>query len=239
MRSRGCSGRRRPIEPPASSRIRATLATISPWASSGARIHSPRMAVPWDQTRHCSTSANGIAYVATSVRTSARPAARNSSSTPASSAYTLGIVVVPGPGPGGAYSSDRSSIDCQVGGHGRNVAAPRWPPGTSNRVHRRRASVGSGRKNSTSEDATTSYDAASSCGSVASPSATRTWGRCRVSAESRSTMPGEMSIASTCPSGPTASASRRVTAPRPAPMSSTRSPGRGESRSTRPPAMVP
>ena len=60
-RPRACSGCRPRASPPASARMPATRARISAWASSGTRIHSPRIAVPRDQTRHCSTSANGIA----------------------------------------------------------------------------------------------------------------------------------------------------------------------------------
>ncbi len=48
-----------------------------------------------------------------SVRTSVSPADRKRPSTPASSAYTSGMVVGPGPGVGSACSSKMSSIDCQ------------------------------------------------------------------------------------------------------------------------------
>ena len=57
---------------------------ISGCRDSGVRRHSPPMGVAKDQRRHSSASANGITYLASSVRTSENPASVSIRSTRAS-----------------------------------------------------------------------------------------------------------------------------------------------------------
>ena len=83
----------------------------------------------------------------------------------------------------------------------------------------------------------TSKDSSARPGADASATSTRTCGMARASSAVNATMRGEASMPSTEPPSPVAAASGSRAAPRPHPMSSTRSPGCTASSSTRPRAM--
>ena len=228
--------------PPSGSPTRATISrTRSRSAScsdSGTASHMARWPCEVVHRSRCSASRMTACTGRWTVRTSTSPARRKRSSTPASEAN----------GPRrplarassicwGSHGVNSSSTCCQRGSWGPNVVTPRRPPGTSRPAQVSTATTGSGRKNSTSDAATTSREACGSPGSRTSATATRTCGRWARSRAVSSTMRGARSIPSTSPSGPTASASTDVAAPRPHPRSRTRSPGRTSSCPTRPRAM--
>jgi hypothetical protein len=124
--------------------------------------------------------------------------------------------------------SNRSPSASKVGSGCPNVVTPNRPPGRSSRSQRDRASPGSGRKYSTSDEVSTSNDSSGSVGRVASISSTVT--SCPATASRVSaTITGERSAAVT---RAPVSVSRTVTAPRPQARSRASSPWCTSSRPT-------
>ena len=235
-RTSWCSTIRSPSR--ASSSRAAACAKMPSRRSSGTNVQNIRCPVPIVQARHCSASSKTTGSVSRTVRTSTAPAAV--------AIAAMRLVAAER----GVAARGCAGRRAPPGGRGRTARRPlarcrpasrRWSarparPGAAAGASRAAPPPAAGRKNSTSEDASTSKGCSGSRSAVASPSSTETWSSpaARAAARVCSTIAGDTSRAVTEPVPATARASGSVTAPRPHPTSTTRSPGRGSSSSTRP-----